>query len=398
LHILREQYGYRFYWHFYSFQRKQGAVGGEFVGVHKMGLAILVPERIYNVEKSAQLRPWQDSDMKVTDCVQIGKLEESISKLDEFQKKCADSDKKAGVTDEMWAQLHGLMPREAKIILGPLLGKINKEKSALRKKVDAIVTEYTRRPPSYNDRSVLLLKLSDIRGRSFVVGNIHIPCKFSAPKIMTSIALKAKQCIVDWLRRNGLNEVPMLLCGDFNATPGDNVHSCFTGGLQFEDPAVNTDYVEFETFEKVVSDEPWLDLLKRFNTGGCTNYGFTRQGYGDRYEKLKAYMDSLGPDFAQLVDAVMAGNEADGAVLSYRENYPDVDVSTHFASAITMRKTLFVPNQLMLDHFFSRGRFEDVEPKCWQSWELASEFGGRPLPDLDFGEPSDHLAISVDFK
>lgn len=404
LHELRSRHGYRFFWHYYSFQRKKDPAGTDLIGVHKMGLAILVPERIYSVERSVQLRPWQDSDMKVTDCLQLSQLEEEIRLLDEFLKKYAPRARTMPtVSDDVIAELGFVsIAVDPAISMGQLLGKINKLKESSRQKVRAIVSEYSRRPPSYNDRSVLLLEVRDAEGRRFVVGNVHIPCKYSAPKIMTSIALKTKQSIVDWLAKNDLDDAVTVLCGDFNSIPGDSVHGCFTGGLQFEDSSVNDEYVEWETFRRVVKNEPWHDLLKRFNSGGCTNYGFTKQGYTERYEKLKVYMDSLGPDFSQLVDAVMEDGEHEGVVSSYASNNPGGSVASQIASARAMKKTLFVPNQLMLDHFFlrdTRGHsWELVQAECPESWQVEDAFKGRPLPDLGFHEPSDHLAISVDLR
>ncbi|WP_427145516.1 hypothetical protein, partial [Rhizobium pisi] len=72
----------------------------------------------------------------------------------------------------------------------------------------------------------------------------------------------------------GDTTIPLLLCGDFNASPHEDKGSayyCFTGTLPYMDRNVDRTRVSPDDFQAWVRDEPWKDCLAAVNQYGCTN-------------------------------------------------------------------------------------------------------------------------------
>ena len=131
---------------------------------------------------------------------------------------------------------------------------------------------------------------------------------------------------------------PLVFCGDFNSQPGQAGYRCFTGTQVSVDP----DRIPADTFSRVVTEEKWESPLETFT--GCTCYGLT---------------------------------------------------------AATVEAKVFEPRPFHLDHFFVRdpdSLLTITRSICPTLEQVRAKTSYDPLPNLEAGEPSDHLPIELGFR
>jgi 2',5'-phosphodiesterase len=169
---------------------------------------------------------------------------------------------------------------------GTLQKIINGITSAVRKPLEQ--RGLLSRPPidpwtmSQNRFNILLtVKLEDKEsGRSFCLGNYHMPCAYYAPRVMTihtEMAAKHVQTLAE--------EMPYLLAGDWNIKPDGSSYRLLTTGMmdrgdpEYPDPKHNMEWrptakpmrsvyaesdhgePDFTNYARVKEDEPFIDTL-----------------------------------------------------------------------------------------------------------------------------------------
>lgn len=174
---------------------------------------------------------------------------------------------------------------------------------------------------------LLTVKLEEKQsGKSFCLGNYHMPCAFYAPMVMTihsEMAAKQVQTLA--------NDMPYILAGDWNIKPdGSSYRLLTTGTMDRGDPE----------WPKPKHGMEWLPTAKPMRS-------------------VYAESDHGEPDFTNYA--------------RIKENEPFIDT---------------------LDYIF-----------CSDEWKVTGvkplpkrEEAGGPFPNLDKGEPSDHILIAADMK
>jgi hypothetical protein len=306
---------------------------------------------------------------------------------------------------------------------------LSDKKAELKKLCFTLLAPFKNSTPGYSDRVAIIIQIEDKNYNNLLLTTVHLPCMYRYPEIMTSIAFKTKQSILQWMQHNTIgHEYPMLLCGDFNSDPNEEAKSAyhsFTGELDYHSQHVQRKFIHAIDFSRIVNDERWTDCLKHINKHGCTNFGFTRSSFNECKTELKTSMDSIRPNLSILVDMIIELSERlDSTSFSrmcntYIESIEDmkgaddvrmdastkralrIDLKESIYAALRERNKIFKPKALLLDHFFMRDRLERVaitNAECPTIFDVISKTKGKPLPDLSLEEPSDHLCISLSLR
>jgi endonuclease/exonuclease/phosphatase family metal-dependent hydrolase len=309
LKALLDKCPYDLYAHFYTFDFKTKTCS--------LGLAVLVPVDRFAVTNVDLLHPWKAALRSHERHVELEHIE--------ARKQALLHDmilfRKAQQQDDAMAA--------------------TKEIDCLKERKRMLGIQSKQEIPRYHDRTALVLRLES-GSEALLVGTIHMPCLFKDPRMATTIAFQAKQAVLDWASQ--YDPAPLVFCGDFNSTPGQEGFNCFTGVCGYEEGFVDFDRIQKDEFGKVVASERWIDALSVFN--GCTCYGLTQ------------------------------------AVVDTRQ-----DPSSRL-----------MPRPLHLDHFFVRdklNRLEQIGRVCPTWKEVRDRTGDDPLPNTSIGEPSDHLPIEL---
>jgi mRNA deadenylase 3'-5' endonuclease subunit Ccr4 len=458
LELLRISHKYSFYSHLYSYMPNK--VDKKKPGNCTLGLAVMIPCEYYSVERKVVLRPWESAEMSMLDKVAIldsnrkleqskqllcdlgkdqnnNKLKVNAIELMGIEKVCEriDSVKMLNVLESIQDadgqriyQLCLKSPTNADLIqeafvylqtknnlnflnASILLAYLNKLNEMLRQNITHITDKYKKSTPRYADRSVIILHIKNYADQELLVANIHAPCQFKYPKLMTSIALNAKKSIIGWMKDEKIIQCPMILCGDFNAGKTNSAYQCFTGSLEYANASlVNHESINESEFAEFVRDEKWKDVLEGIN--GCTNYGFTASSFNECCNAFKLFMDTFRQGLCRFMDVVAMSNNTED--LESSDHHPlysqylaefGIDDDPEYNQLISDLKTMFMsrssffqPKQLFLDHFFVRegsGKVQISDEVCTPSWSIEYRTNGTPIPRLDINEPSDHLPISL---
>ena len=460
LERLRTEHKYNIYFHFYAYMPNK--IDRTQKGTCSLGLAVMIPSEYYIVEQTAILRPWESADMSIDDKKSIStlneKLENSVRLLRELGTNKDDNNLKAKAIDligidevylkvqkaNIFESLKDIDSEDALQLLGVcetsgfsdtsrrqafeflvkkpelkflnggiLLPFLNKTNETIRKRITHIADSYKKSAPRFADRSVLVVHVKNHDLQELVVANIHAPCQYRYPKLMTSIALNTKKSILNWMTEKKLSDVPMILCGDFNSGKSDSAYQCFTGAMEYESSAsVNRDNISKSDFERFVGNERWSDALSRINAQGCTNYGFSANSFNESCDAFKSLMDTFRPRTSRFIDIILESktdNELESE--AYNSLYSEYlkEFGMEQPSAVNelisdlkimhkSKNSFFKPKQLLLDHFFLRRGEKEIEiscEKCSPSWLVENMTNGQPIPDLEKKQPSDHLPIFV---
>jgi endonuclease/exonuclease/phosphatase family metal-dependent hydrolase len=312
---------YDVYAHFYNYEHK--------TKTKTLGLAVFVPVDRFDATDVSVLCPWKkplrsqmltDRLLKLDDQINSGQIE--------WIAQCRAKNPEATVT--------------------------KKKNDDLKNEKKTLEDEQRKTIPRYNDRSVLMLRLES-DGKSVLIGNIHVPCKYDNPWIATSIAFQAKQAILDWACK--FDTAPLVFCGDFNSMPGQEGFKCFQGTLDYEEPFIQPDFITHDAFKDVVTNEKWTVALPVSDC--CTCYALTENSV--KAQKAQAASDS-----------------------------PESDKNTNSLS--------FKPRNYHLDHFFVRDKTNSLaitKRICPTLETVKTLTGDDPLPNLEIHEPSDHLPIEL---
>ena len=491
LHDKLRLYNYAIYSHFYSYVTPK--TPGQ-KGFCTLGLAVLVPRRLYAVKNSGILRPWENPevpkdiassvdaarlDMSIIEiafgycsvifkrgstigvqdavillqegikklkkelstlntslpvsivsheAVRANKLIESVDMLNNIVKSAAGYD-----ISRLKSLLQELIIHTCNIQVQPsssddfnIMKALSDKKAELSKLCIKQLAPFKSSTHRYSDRVAIILQIEDKKKNNLLLTTVHLPCQYRYPAVMTSIAFKTKESILQWMKRNTTGyEYPMLLCGDFNSDPNDEAQGAyhsFTGDLSYHSQHVQRGFIHESDFYRIVNDEKWTDCLKNINEYGCTNFGFTGSRFNECKTELKASMDSIRTNLSVLVDRIIElRGTADSTTLSEMcdryieamkggndekmdydtERELRIDLKKSINEALRERNRIFKPNPHLIDHFFMRdrlGRVEITHRECPQVYDVIGKTKGRPLPDLSLKEPSDHLYISLSLR
>lgn len=494
LHEELKKHSYAVYSHFYNFMRSD--VPGQ-TGYCTLGLAILVPTRLYAVKNSGLLRPWKNPVIPVNVDNLLKKIEARVQVICIHFKYCSVIFKKgynverdeavdllsegirelnnsltssipdlriindspdsvklnifqtsksilqslirnlkdeAGVMsmDEFKAKLKEKLIEENELDVGDMstfniMKGLSAKKDELRRHDTAARAPFKSNVSKFSDRSVIILHIEDMDRNNLLLATVHLPCEYREPKTMTSLALKTKESILNWIRLNTAgSEYPMLLCGDFNSSPHNEAgcaYNIFTGDLWYDSENVDKAYTHETDYFRLVRREQWNDCLKDRQKHGCTCYGFTKNGLNDCTSTFEEALNSIMPVFSVLAEDiinlrlpfkasqfnVMCDNYITANGCNVDEITPEMrdDLEIKLRSAITKaireKKRIFKPKELLIDHFFLRDKLEQTAVRgkdCPQSYDVVARTKGKPLPNLSMPEPepSDHLPISLSLK
>jgi hypothetical protein len=394
LHAALRLHGYDVYHHQYQWTIKKDLPAK---GYFSLGLAVLVPSRLYTVAEAGLLWPWKDPVMPPDDQAAAARLDKERGRLGSlvavlsravpnaslFQKTAGECGLAAPTTEALIACLRG---REAAAAASL---------EALRKRF-VTVTE-----GPFKERTIIALRLEDRVGNALVVGNVHLPCKYGDGVMMASLALRAKQALLDFISKG----MGMLLCGDFNAVSGSSAYTCLTGELDYGSCWTDKN-IRPDDFERCVSLERWCAV----GGDGCTVFGFTRTGFAAAKDEFLRFMALQGEDDAAEALEVVLGSRTVAECMAHRLSNASPE---YFTAALGAKRDLFRPRQLCLDHFFTRfagtaKHTAEQQPNTSQTTARVGSFGytdstqlrleGRPIPDLGVGEPSDHLPIHLTLR
>ena len=308
LRTLLETHRYDVYAHFYAFDVRARTT--------TLGLAAFVPIDRFAVADATLLRPWQYALESRNRQATLRDIETKIASLKELKIQLS----------------RNRQIEEAKLIQAQL--------NDLQSDQKALEAESKKEVASYNDRTVLMLRLQS-GSRVVSIGNIHVPCQFKDAKVATSIAFQAKQAVLAWAAQ--FDPAPLVFCGDFNSMPRQAGYSCFTGTQVYDEESIDPDRIQADTFSNVVTSEPWQDALAI--SDGCTCYALTEA-------TVKAQAGAAS----------------------------------------------FVPRPFHLDHFFVRdpdNLLKITRRLCPTLEQVRSRTSENPLPNLSINEPSDHLPIEL---
>jgi hypothetical protein len=379
LHDLMQRYGYECYYNFYNYVPARDQTTGKIVpgnGTCTLGLATLVPARLWRVVQSKLLRPWVHSEYTAEDLQTL---------------------------DRITAEIERQQQNDPSYVSIATLESLHAEK-------DAVHHRYRNNTPTYADRTVLMLVLESRSNpeRRCVIGNIHMPCQYRDPKIMVRIAVKTKKSILDWMEATKLS-CPLVLGGDFNSDPneGSGAYRCFSGAMESNDCLVDENkYVSADEFATCVTDEKWTDLIGDHAQGVCTNYGFTKRNYEESLRKFKDFLEGLAFSASVLAEPVLQLHSTESILRSTDNSTLAITDRTRLTDIVHRarkeRGQFFKPRVLVLDHFFLRDKenaMEKVISRRTFIYEIVGRTKGHPIPDLhSVKEPSDHLPIFLTMK
>jgi hypothetical protein len=389
LHVALREHAYSVYHHHYGWivRRELPAKG-----LQPLGLAILVPTRLYQVHLAGVLTPWKDPVLSAPE----------QAALDSATKQYGAAKTVLGLLTGPGGGTPGILQRCVKLV-----GEGGAEELGMRLRLlmDGLAAKMAAAVPAVNvvdgpfkDRSIIGLVLQDAGGRRMAVANVHLPCQYHNPLMMVSIAFKAKQALLDWMAASEIAGLHLLLCGDFNSEPMGEAYGCFDGKLAKSSQWVDT-RISAVDFRRCVTSEPWNDTL-RDTTDGCTCFGFTqprlkvvlaefRQALVERF----SVSDEVAGAYADTAVACKTLDECEGHWRG--ETKPRLDL---LVAALEAKRDFFKPRPLWLDHFFLRSgdvplRVEHcgIQTKS----QVIHRLRNMPIPDLVLGEPSDHLPIHL---
>jgi len=100
----------------------------------------------------------------------------------------------------------------------------------LRLKISLLERHFQESDNSVSERRnnrIIIAKLKSLRTmKSFVVSTYHMPCEFTRPRTMTAHAILAAQTAQEFA-----DDLPLILCGDFNLIPASFQYKTLTTGI-----------------------------------------------------------------------------------------------------------------------------------------------------------------------
>lgn len=232
---------------------------------------------------------------------------------------------------------------------------------------------------------------------------------------MTSLAFRAKQSVISWMESNGIQETPLIFCGDFNSDPKDiagTAYHCIAGSLRYSATEVDTNIINESEFTATVTNESWVDCLRNRDTEQFTNFGFTKNSFKTCLDELKIAMDETRIHLSLFSCYLLKDQKDETEFDILYEKYLETrgvektdDLKREIQKEISTIKDNLVeymhPTARHLDHIFLRdmkNMLEITDCECPLKSDIARITGMKPIPNLAHNQPSDHLPISVSFK
>lgn len=416
LHDALRAQSYDVYHHHYQWSvRKDLPAKGLFL----LGLAILVPSRLYSVRQAALLWPWKDPVIPPSEQAELDGLEKRCSEATSIRKALAGAMSSPKISPALiqraiaCAAVGAPDPASVDAPGPPSVGDLMEQLQERADSATSMMVAIRARFPNttdepFKDRTAIALVLEDSARRRMVVTNIHLPCKYQDPTMMASVAFRVKQGLLDWMAASHLTGLPMLLCGDFNSGPLGNAstaYDCLVGSLGHSSSWVDRRITKAD-FDKYVTREPWHDALAESGDDGCTTFGFTKP----RFDAAKAeFQHSLADQFAccraasdscseleTYVDMVLkCETQAECEAMCADAVPPPLDL---LKAALSTKRDFFKPTPLWLDHFFIRFAgppLRVVSHTITKESQVVKALHGKPIPNLAIGEASDHLPVHL---
>ena len=390
-----------------------------------LGLATLVPNSLFTVQANDLLLPWENHEMKVAEKkiikenqVNINRMTHDMNELSRLNRERDAQPKTQQLFDSLVSKYQVADAQPAIANSGTMCAYLRKEISAFVNKNKTILDPYKQmRPPSIRDRTVIILHLKDSSNRDLVIANVHLPCNYENPIEMSTLAFRAKEHIIKWLKDKTLDSSPLVLCGDFNSDPSSvtgKAYHCFDGTLSYDQTNVNTECISEDDFREYVVNEKWCDCFAGTATRCVTNYGFTKRSMerciGEEMEKKVLKNLSMFTNFI-LSDKEAEESEFDTIFEHYLAKTPLVGAYTkdtlkesikNEIKQMRLQKSIYMkPKPLNLDHIFIRDKSGNLiigDYVCPPEEDTIKRLDGIPIPNLAKFEPSDHLFISVSLR
>ena len=393
---------YNAYFHHYKFSLEEEK--------NILGLATLVPNSLFKVQASDLLRPWANHEMKVLD---KEKIKENQSNITRMTQDCSEiyalvrkGDEDSIIQlDEICKGLvlsYSIETREidTKQKALEVCNYLKQEIALLTKENKKIIEGYRKNINTLGDRTIIILHLKDSSDRDLVIANVHLPCKYENPIEMNTLALRAKEHIIDWLKAKTPASSPLVLCGDLNSDPDDvtgKAYHCFKGTLSYDPANVNTECISRDEFREYVVNEKWHSCLSTIHAPALTNYGFTERSLERCIREAMVKCGLKFSVFEKLIfDPVCEDKDFEDIIGKFKEKVKPV------IAKIRKGKSEYIkPKPLHLDHIFIRdesGKLVVEHYECPSKDHAIEKLESNPIPNLEKGEPSDHLPISVSLK
>ncbi len=416
LHKTLSKNKYNAYYHHYKYNGEKKK--------NMLGLAILVPNSFYTIMAYDLLRPWANQEKKVVDGDRIKENQGKIMKLTESMKelspliKTPDQDRIRRVSERL-ISTYAITDESIKTNPGKLCAALKQMHSNLSRENEEIIAPYRKSPPNIGDRTIIILHLIDNQRRNLVVANVHVPCQYENPVAMTTLALRTKEHIINWMKAKTLDSFPLVLCGDLNSDPDDaagKAYHCFAGNISYDPTNVNTEYISKYDFKKYVEDEKWYSCLRRSHISGLTNYGFTENSMKRCIQDIRAAMEDCGlnssmfikfilnddvPDFDEIFEDYLQNSQFIEREIEDSKEELKEKIKSNIAYIKSQKSNYIKPKPLHLDHIFIRDEHSILLIESYDypsKLDTIERLEGNPIPNLDKGEPSDHLPISVSLK
>jgi 2',5'-phosphodiesterase len=191
----------------------------------------------------------------------------------------------------------------------------------------------------YRSNALVTIKVQDKQTQqSFAIGNFHMPCCFYAPPVMTIHVDLAARHVQRLAQQSGSN-MPYILAGDWNIKPDSSQYRLLTTGKMDK------------------GDPEWP----------APRYGMTWEPSAKPMSSAYRLANGKEPNFT---------------------NYARIGEQEPFIDT--------------LDYIFLGNSNNDVGGKKWSVKSVKPlphrDEAGGPFPNLDRGEPSDHVLIAADLE
>jgi 2',5'-phosphodiesterase len=191
----------------------------------------------------------------------------------------------------------------------------------------------------YRSNALVTMKLQDIQSeKCFAVGNYHMPCCFYAPQVMTLHVDLAARHIQKLAAQSSM---PYILAGDFNITPDSSQYRLMTTGQMDKGDPEWPSPRHGTTWEPTAKPMASAYRLAEGKEPNFTNYA--------RVGEQEPFIDTLDYIFLS----------------------KDTETNENVKSKWKVKGVQSLPHR--------------------------DEAGG-PFPNLDHGEPSDHILIAADLE
>jgi len=148
----------------------------------------------------------------------------------------------------------------------------------LRLKFSIIEKRFQESDNSVSERRynrIIIAKLKSLRTmKSFVVSTYHMPCEYMRPRTMTTHCILAAQTAQEFA-----DDLPLVLCGDFNITPSTFQYKTLTTGVLDKTHPEYPKLPPQDNWNPVIRPMRSAYFVKNGKEPEFTNYAFTKDTF-----------------------------------------------------------------------------------------------------------------------